>query len=269
MIEKPKHLSDYLEQEIQINEQCRERWGPELKAASDLALLYDRLTVMVRIKEPLILKMADLFLLAQSQLFGAISLLLRRRRSDAELLTRRAIEAAAMTNRLFRHPELLETFVRAHDGILARKDPRQWQPSKSFKKAFSTGALFSEPAEFWNTLRLDYDMLSVMAAHAGLGATTAQVTVEQQRRLSFFETDDKDLDRAWYHQLAIHWALLRVFFVSLKGTTDSSMANLLGTDILGWRDKANERLRTRFPWLAQRSQGNAAPGPADILVVRF
>lgn len=66
MIEKPKRLSDYLEQEIQINEQCRQRWDPELKAASDLALLYDRLTVMVRVKEPLILKMADLFLIAQS-----------------------------------------------------------------------------------------------------------------------------------------------------------------------------------------------------------
>lgn len=152
---------------------------------------------------------------------------------------------------------------------MARNDLKQWQPSRNFKKSFSTTALFSEPEDFWKTLRLDYDMLSVMATHAGLGATTTQVAVEQQRVLVFFEADDKDLDRAWYHQLAIYWALLRVFFVSFKATTDSSMADLLSKDILNWRDKANERLQKRVSWLASRSQGNAAPGPADILVVRF
>ena len=101
MIEMAKQLTDYLEQEKTINEECCNKWRPELKAASDLGLLYDRLTVLARVNDQLTLVLGDLFIIAQSQLFGAVSLLLRRRRSDAELLTRRAIEAAAMTNRLF------------------------------------------------------------------------------------------------------------------------------------------------------------------------
>jgi len=135
--------------------------------------------MLTRVNDALTLVLADLFLIAQSQLFGAISLLLRRRRNDAELLTRRAIEASAMTNRLFRHPQLLEVFAFAHDALTGKSDHRHWRPSREFKRHFSTRLLFSEPEEFWNTLRIDYDMLSVMAAHAGLGATTTQVTVEE------------------------------------------------------------------------------------------
>jgi hypothetical protein len=269
MIEVAKQLTDYLEQEIKINEECCKRWNAEMKAARDLALLYDRLTVLARLNDPLTITLGDLFLIAQSQLFGAISLLLRRRRSDAELLTRRAIEAAAMTNRLFRHPELLEVFACAHEGIQSKKDPAHWQPSGEFKKLFSTRLLFSEPEEFWKTLRIDYDMMSVMATHAGLGATATVVTVEDRRVLAFFETNDKDLDRAWYHQLAIYWALLRVFFASLKGTGDASMADVLAADIRKWRDAANLLLQRRVPWMADRSHGNTQPGPADILVVPF
>jgi hypothetical protein len=66
VIEKPKQLRDYLEQEIEIKQQSSQRWGPELKAASDLALLYDRLTILVRISDPLMFTLADLFLVAQS-----------------------------------------------------------------------------------------------------------------------------------------------------------------------------------------------------------
>ena len=270
MIEMAKRLTDYLDQEMRINEECCKRWNAELKAVTDLALLYDRLTVRIRVKDSLTLVLGDLFLIAQSQLFGAISLLLRRRRSDAELLTRRAIEAAAMSNRLFRHPNLLEIFVRAHDGIKAKDDLQQWQPSREFKKFFSTRLLFSEPEDFWKTLRIDYDMLSVMAAHAGLGATTTQVTVEQRRVLAFFETNDQDLDRSWYHQLAIYWSLLRVFFTALKDKGESAMADLLAKDILRWRDAANLLLQKRVPWIANRSKGSTMPpGPADILVVPF
>lgn len=270
MIELAKQLTDYLDQEIKINEECRKRWNAELKAATDLALLYEKLTVFTRVNDPLTLVLADLFLIAQSQLFGAVSLLLRRRRSDAELLTRRAIEAAAMTNRLFRHPDLLDIFARAHDDIKAKSNPQHWQPSREFKKHFATRLLFSEPEEFWETLRIDYDMLSVMAAHADLGATTTQVTVEQRRVLAFFETVDTDLDTSWYHQLAIYWALLRVFYNSLKDTGDKSMAAVLSAEILKWRDAAFELLKRRVPRMADQSKKNTMRcGAADILVVPF
>lgn len=85
--------------------------------------------------------------------------------------------------------------------------------------------------------------------------------------LVFFETDDKHLDRSWYHHVAINWSLLRVFFISLKGTGDAHMASVISQDILRWRDKAFPLLQKRAPWMAQRSDGRTAPGPADILVV--
>jgi len=112
-------------------------------------------------------------------------------------------------------------------------------------------------------------MLSVMAAHADLGATTTQVTVEERRVLMFFETDDRDLDRSWYRQLAIYWALLRVFFMSLKGTGDAQMASVISQEIIRWREAALLLLKRRVPWIAHPSNGRAAAGPADILVVRF
>ena len=160
----------------------------------------------------------------------------------------------------------MEIFNRAHGGI----DPQRWQPSNELKKKFSTRLLFSEPQEFWKTLRIDYDMLSVMAAHAGLGATTVQFTVEERRVLAFFDSNDKDLFTSWYHQLAIYLALLRVFFASLKATADTTMADMLAADILRWRDAVNELLTRRVPWMVTGSEGNnRRPGPADILVVRF
>jgi hypothetical protein len=269
MIEIAKHLTDYLEQEKEFEEQSRQRWSEELKAAEELASLYGRLTAFIRAKDALTLTLADLFLIAQNQLYGAVSLLLRRRSADAELLTRRAIESAAITNRLFRHPDLLDIFARAHDGIEARSDPKQWQPSKEFKEAFATAKLFSEPEEFWRTLRLDYDMLSVMAAHAGLGATTTQHIVGQRRVLLHFEANDKDLDRVWYHQLALYFSMLRVFFASLRETGDAKMVDVFAQDILSWRHSVQALMKDRVPWLAVSAQSNAAPGPAEILVVRF
>jgi hypothetical protein len=60
-----------------------------------------------------------------------------------------------------------------------------------------------------------------------------------------------------------------VFFASLKGTGDASMADVLAADIRKWRDAANLLLQRRVPWMADRSHGNTQPGPADILVVPF
>lgn len=197
-------------------------------------------------------------------------MLLRRRSADAELLTRRAIESAAMTNRLFRRPtcwtSLLARTMELRQGAEYCK---QWQPSKEFKEAFTTAKLFHEPEEFWRTLRLDYDMLSVMAAHAGLGATTTQHIVGQRRVLLYFKANDRDLDRVWYHQLALYFSILRVFFASLfRETGDAKMVDVFAQDILSWRHSVQALMKDRVPWLAVAAQSNAAPGPAEILVVR-
>lgn len=249
-IEEAKGLSFYLDQEAEIAEKSRDQWRPELNLFSELANLYSQLNTLSKIIDREANTPADLFLAVQSQMYGAVSQILRHRVVDAESATRRAIEAAATAYRLSRHPELLEIYANAFSKVEAEKSTN-WEPSKEYKREFSTRKLFSEPAEFWGTLKTDYAMFSAMASHAGLGATAPHRTIQGKRVLHFFEGDDKNIYRCWYQQVAIYWAVLRVFLDILRRTAEPQLISIFEGEMRRWIERASTRLKERAPWIEE------------------
>jgi hypothetical protein len=250
MIEQVKGLSVYLQEEHKIADATTAQWGQELELFSKLADSYIRLNTLAKIKDIESDIPVNLFLTVQSQMFGVVSQILRRRIADAEAGTRRAIEVTATAYRLTIHPELLEVYVNAyHDKSGGVRD--DWQPSEEYKYNFSIKKLFSEPEEFWKTLRIDYAMFSVMATHAGLGATASHLTLKDQRVLPFFESDDKNVYRCWYHQVAIYGEVLKVFLRVLRRTVDPPMIRIFEDEMIYWKNHAFAQLKKRAPWIEE------------------
>src|SRR5262249_24321060 len=147
---------------------------------------------------------ADLFLVVKNQMFGVVSQLLRRRLSDAQALTRRAIEATAAAYRLWEHPELAEVLAAAYPDVKKTGDKKQWKPSKCYKEEFSTTKLFDPPGETWERLKTLYEVFSAMASHAGPGATTSHEFREKIRYAPFLAPKEEDIRRTWHTLLAAY-----------------------------------------------------------------
>jgi hypothetical protein len=264
-IEEAKGLLSYLDQEDDIVSSSRSQWSPELDLFTELANLYAELNTITKITDLDAHIPADLFLLVQKQMFGAVSQLLRRRVGDVEYAARRVIEAAATAYRLSRHPELLEIYATAYSDTDGDEKSVSWNPSKEYKREFSTQNLFKEPAGFWTTLKVDYAMFSAMSTHAGLGATAAHVTAEGKRVLHFFDGDDKNMYRCWYHQAALYWSVLRVFLDIMRRTGQPQLISIFETQMRAWQKKACILLDQRAPWVGENVKARWAKKRANSL----
>lgn len=237
----------YLNGERLAEEESRRQYQTELDLFRWLADLYDQLAAATKAgsREEI---PAHLFLVAQRQLYGVVSQLLRRRVPDAEVLTRKAIEAAGAAQLIWSDPSLGPVFADAYRdaGGVAPDDPKRFRPSPKYWKAFKTGKLFGHPGEEWKFIRVVYSVFSVVASHAGLGATINHALTEGAIRGNPF-SPDSEVQGAWYPLLKIYWVVWRVFFGILAQSAEPIISQELSLKAGVWYERfkaESQRSRT-------------------------
>lgn len=210
-IEIETGLAGYLEKDAAVVETSRKEWEPEYTALSRLVDIFRRMAQLVVIKETNLSLPSQLFLVGLNQSYGVASELLRRRATDAQALMRRAVEAAGVAHRLWKHPELTQFFNEAYPHINDDNHAQQFRPSNKYRQEFSSSQLFSGDSSALQTLGSLYELFSVGASHAGLGALTGQRWKDSVLALSVRETNRGEIGRAWHSVITAYSEILRVF----------------------------------------------------------
>ena len=189
---------------------------------------------------------AKLFQVVMCQMYGVASQLLRRRILDADALTRRAIEATAIAYRLWRHPDLCDVYEDAYPNHHKEDDPKQWEPSSKYRKAFKLKKLFSEPE--WGDLRSVYDAMSAGSTHAGPLATAFHIQEDATVLLDFIERDNGVVRTTWNSMLNLYSEMLMMFLRILAGSAEPIAITAFEQDLRKWRVKAATITRQRHEW---------------------
>jgi hypothetical protein len=227
-------LTGYLEKDAAVVEISRKEWEPEYTALSRLLDIFRRMSQLVVVKEINLNLPSQLFLVVLNQSYGVASELLRRRTTDAQALMRRAVEAAGVAHRLWKHPELTEVYNEAYPYINDANHPKQFRPSDRYRQEFSAIQLFSGDSSALQTLGSMYELFSARASHAGIGALTRQQWKDGILALSVRETNKVEIGRAWHSVNTAYWEILRVFFAILKSAIPDGMAAAVEADMKQW-----------------------------------
>jgi len=234
-------VTKYLEQEGKAVQTSCSLYRQEFELFCQLADLYERIGVATKISKaevPVLGSSSKLFLVVMSQMYGVVSQLLRRRVMDAEVLSRRAIEATATAFRLWKKPELSKVFDNAYPNAGDDASPKQWRPSREYKEKFNTGTLFSEPGEVWIYLRSIYDSFSAVSSHAGPLATAFIQERNGAVEIQFIEADNSTVRLAWNYMLDAYSEMLRVFLQILRGSANPAAIVALEQELTEWKEKA-------------------------------
>jgi len=236
-------LESYLNAEDRAVKDSLSRFPNHYGLFCELADLYDALAdrCILSIEEMVI--PVKLFLVVQSQMFGVASLLLRRRITDAEGLTRRAIEAAAAAHHLWKHPNLQATFDEAYPNAANIDAPDQWKRSKEYREQFKTSELFAEHTPPWPHLNSLYAMFSAMSSHAGPGATVPHEIRDGKLELAFIESDNRTVRLTWEYLLNAYQELLEVFLTILSASVKSAKLEPIQSALGRWKQKTATLLR--------------------------
>lgn len=240
-IEEPRGLKKYLEKESHAVEVSHKLHGPEFELFCGLADLYERLGKLCRIKSQEADRLASptkLFQVVACQMYGVGSQLLRRRILDADALSRRAIEATAIANRLWKHPELCDVYENAYPNHHKEDHPKQWVPSFKYNEAFKLEKLFSEPEKVWGILRSVHDAVSAGSTHAGPLATAFHVEKDGTVLLQFIEPDHGIVRLTWNRMLDLYSEILMVFLCILQDSAEPAAITAFEQDVRIWRVKA-------------------------------
>ncbi len=205
-------LRKYLDGEQLVAEHSRRQYRVELELAEYLGSLFDRLRSEIRADTETEIP-AHLLLLVINQYYGTISQLLRCRLADAQVITRRAIEATGAAKIIFDDPGLGQVFVRAYSAAsgVHPLEPRRFFPSSDYRKAFPTRRLFGHVGSEWEDLRAGYGLLSAIAVHAGLGATSRHRLSSNAISGPAFDPPVEVL-RDWYVLLKLYFLMWKIFF---------------------------------------------------------
>ena len=242
-------LAGYLEKDAAVAEASRKEWEPEYIALSRLLDIFIRISQLVVVKDKNLNLPSQLFLVVLNQSYGVASELLRRRTRDAQALTRRAVEAAGVAHRLWKHPELTQDFNEGYPHINDDNHPKQFRPSGTYRQEFSYGQLFSGDSSALQTLGSLIELFSVGASHAGIGALAGQKWKDGILALSKRETDKVEIGRAWHSVNWAYWEILRVFFAVFKSSIPNGMAAVIEADMKQWLEGYKKTLEDRTPWI--------------------
>ena len=244
-----RSLDAYLEKEAKAAEESHKHWKPEYEAYSQLTDLHMRFVAMIKIDDRSREIPGGLLLVVEGQMLGVASQLLRRHLIDAQMLTRRAIEATATAYFLWKNPQLRKVFENAYPHFNKPGDPKRWLPSNAYRKKFKTAELFDHPGETWSSLSRSYAILSAQASHAGPCAMIPHKYKEGFCSLSFFDKDDVEIRRSWHFLMGTYWDMLRVFLAIMRDTAEVSSIRVFGDDMKIWRATWAKLFKERAYWL--------------------
>jgi len=248
-IEIEAGLGGYLDKDAAVVETSCKESEPEYNALSRLLDIFRRMSQLVVVKDLNLSLPSQLFLVVLNQSYGVASELLRRRTTDAQGLMRRAVEAAGVAHRLWKHPELTQVFNEAYPNINDDNHPKQFRPSNKYRQEFSSSQMFSGDSAAVQTLGSFYALFSVGASHAGLGALTGQKWKDGVLALSVRETSRVEIGRAWHSVITAYWEILRVFFAVLKSAIPDGMTAAVEADMTQWLDDYKKTLKDRTSWI--------------------
>lgn len=231
-------IIEYLEAENRLAEESRICWHQEFDLFCELTEFYERLCSATKISDKKVQIPSELYLVIMKIMYGVVSQVLRGRHSDAWTLTRGAIEAAAISNRLSEHPELMEIYQQAYPNVEKQGDPKQWKVSVDYSENFRTSYLFGQGGSTWNNLKVLYEMFSAMATHAGPAALSYHETREDTLYLPFLESGEQETKRYWHSLMLAYYDILNVFLNIFRDSWSGPEADLFGQDLLVWRSKA-------------------------------
>jgi len=248
-IEIEAGLGGYLDKDAAVVETSRKEWEPEFSALSRLLDISRRISQLVVVKDINLNLPSQLFLVVLNQSYGVASELLRRRTTDAQALMRRAVEAAGVAHRLWKHSELIHVYNEAYPYINDANNPKQFRPSDRYRQEFSAIKLFSGDSSALQTLGSMYELFSAGASHAGIGALTRQQWKDGILALSVRETNRVEIGRAWHNVIIAYWQILRVFFAILKSSIPDGMTAAVEADMNHWLADYKKTLKDRTPWI--------------------
>ena len=249
IIGEGRSLSAYLEKESKAAEESQKHWKPEFEAYSQLTDLYMRFTAMIKIDDRSREIPGGLLLVVEGQMLGVASQLLRRRLVDAQMLTRRAIEATATAYFLWKNPQLRKVFENAYPNFNKEGDPKRWLPSNVYREKFKTTKLFDHPGETWSALSRAYAIVSAKASHAGPGAMIPHKYKDGYCSLSFFDKDDVEIRRSWHFLMGAYWNMLRVFLAMMRSTAEANNMRVFEDDMKIWHATWAKLFKERSYWL--------------------
>ena len=125
----------------------------------------------------------------------------------------------------------------------------QFRPSKKYRQEFRSFQLFPGDSSTFQTLGSLYELFSVGASHAGLGALAGQQWKDGVLALSVRETDREEIGRAWWSVIAAYWIILRIFFRVLKSAIQDGMTAAVEADMKKWLEDYKKTLKNRTPWI--------------------
>jgi hypothetical protein len=248
-------LAGYLAKDAGVVESSLKEWGPEYKALSCLVDIFKHVAQLVVIKDTNLHIPAQLFLVVLNKSYGITSELLRRRTRDAQALARHPIEAAGIAYRIWKHPDLIQVYNEAYPKVTEDGNPAQFRPSNSYRTQFSAAKIFPEDTEAFRPLRGLYELFSVGATHAGLGALGPLKWKDGVSSLSERETDKVEIGRAWLSVIAAYWIILRIFFRVLKSTIPDGMSVAVEAEIKEWVQDHRVILKDRTHWIPDIEKG--------------
>jgi hypothetical protein len=177
--------------------------------------------------------------------------MLRTRREEALAATRRAIEATAVAYRVWEHPELADIYVKAYPHAGDPRHPRQYQPDGRYVREFRTANLFAPEGPTFRALKVYYDLASAMATHAGIGALASHRDGELSRVAPFLGGDPRELTNTWYTLPTAYMEMLKIFIRMLRSNAPAHVMDVLGQELLAWRDRTAVQVAQRAPWMEE------------------
>jgi hypothetical protein len=238
-------LDKYLEAEDRAFKDSPSRFPHHYRLFCELAHLYDAAGGKAVLLTDEMVIPVKLFLVVHSQMYGVASQLLRRRITDAEGLTRRALEATAAAHYLWKHPDLCDTFEEAYPNAANIDAPDQWKRSKAYREQFQTSDLFGEPTPPWPHLNSLYAFFSAMSSHAGPGATVPHEIRSGRLELHFIEPDNRTVRLAWEYLLNAYQELLEVFLTILSASVEAATLDAIKAASGQWKQRAATLLREK------------------------
>ncbi len=243
-------ITDHIAKERELFETALSVYPQELALFDKLSLLYDRFRGEWPIRVHADLPPSALFLVVSTQMLGIPTLLLLGRTTDAFALIRRAIEATGVARVLTENPSLESVYVSAYPNVNDPNSLTQFEPTREYKRAFSTKKLFGVATDDpWRHLRVTFASISAIHSHAGLGALISQVVRSGQLFMPAVETDHRELLRCWYSALATFTAIAEAFVLIFRDQ-GRTVSNESAREALAARDEMQRTMAMRAPWMA-------------------
>ncbi|MHB8481692.1 MAG: hypothetical protein ACYDBV_02985 [Nitrospiria bacterium] len=244
-----KELLDYLKSEEENYSKSREIYSVELQLFSEIISLFNQIPKSVKSDSEGFDIIGILLLNILSLLHGSASHLLRCRITDVQVLNRLSAEYGAIAYHVWRNPNLSKEWWSCYPQFENQGHPRQFRPSDSYKKNFSSGEIFKYADDDIKNLQIIYEFNSATYIHGGPGTTKNIEQSGPQFSLTYGD-DREEVLYGWYATMLVYIRLLSIFSKIFESSWISGQYNDFRNSINKTFELYLEEQSRRMPFLA-------------------